>query len=405
MEHMTAHPETAGTRTLWRALPWVVAALTLAGTLFALLVSPNSLLDDVAPAAIPVMFAILGVVIAVRRPGNGIAWLFLLIGPAFLLEPIGETILAGDPEPLSFWDVLALAGRGSGFFIGSALAFLVLYMFPTGHFLSRRWSWAGWTAIGLSAEVVFLSLFLDTVELSGPSGASRTTNPIGFIPTDWWATEDAPLKWVFALALIALIGGAIPAVVVRYRRSNQTVRTQIKWVTFFFVVFAVLFAINLFTPGEGDVWGLLSTISLALIPVVITVSIIQYRLYEIDRIISRTLGYGIVVGLLAAAFFGLVALLTALLPAQNSLAVAASTLAVAALFNPIRKRVQTRIDRRFNRSAYKAEIVSEQFGARLRDSLTTEQLVELWHQTVTDHLQPASSGFWLNEEKITVDRT
>lgn len=401
---MVVHPETAAERKLWRALPWMVAALTVAGTAFALVVSRDGLLDDTVPASIPVLFAFSGVLIAVRQPGNRIAWLFLMLGPAFLIEVLGWNLVADHPEPPSFWDVLTLAGINSGFFIGGALAFLVIYLFPTGRFLTRRWSWAGWLAIGFSVEVFAVNLFLDTVGLSEfPGETWSTRNPIGFIPSEWWH-DGGPLQAIFGLMLLPVIFGALPAVIVRYRRSSRAVRAQIKWVTLAFVVFVVMFAINLLTPGEGDIWGLLSTISLALIPVVITMAIIQYRLFDIDRIISKTVGYTIVVALLTAAFFASVALITALLPTQNSLAVAASTLAVAALFNPLRKRVQTSIDRRFNRSAYQADIVAQEFAARLREPLTTDQLVLLWKETVTDYLQPESSGVWLNEGKSPEDR-
>lgn len=400
MEHMTVHPETTTeTHEPWRALPWMVAALTLVGTGFALLVSPDSLLDNAAPAAIPVLFAALGVLIAVRRPGNRIAWLFLLIGPVFLVEVVGWNLVADHPEPPSFWDVLTLAGINSAYFIGGALAFLVIYLFPTGRFLTRRWSVAGWLAIGLSIEVFVVHLFLDTVGLAEFPGESwSTSNPIGFIPSDWWY-EGGPLQVIFGVGLLAVIFGAIPAVVVRWRRSSQTVRAQIKWVTLSFVVFVVLYAINLLTPEEGDIWGLLSTFSFVLIPVVITVAIVQYRLFDIDRIISRTIGYTIVVALLAAAFLALTALITSLLPTQNSLAVAASTLAVAALFNPLRKWIQTRLDRRFNRSAYEAELIGESFATRLSQQLTTDQIVKEWQQTVGQTLQPATSGVWIKSSQ------
>ncbi len=404
MTQMTAVPDRRRPYRLRRALPWLVAALTAAGTVFAFLESPNGLPDNLAGAAGPVLFTVLGVLIALRQPGNRIAWLFLLISPAYLIEVIGMRLIADHAEPPSLWAVLTLAGINSSFFIGGALAFLVLHLFPTGHYLTRRWSWAGWFAIGASAEAFVVYLFLDTVGLSGFPGEDWSThNPFGFIPSESWV-NGGPLQLIFGGMLLAVIFGAIPAVVVRYRRSDQTVRTQIKWVTFSFVMFAVLFAVNLLTPGEGDIWGLLMSISLAMIPVAIASAIVRYRLFDIDRIISRTLSYAIVVTVLAAAFFGLVALITALLSTQNSLAVAASTLAVAALFNPLRKRVQHRVDRRFNRSAYQADELVEHFSVRLRESLDVDELTELWLQTTTDSVQPQIAGIWLNPDYAHPER-
>jgi hypothetical protein len=108
----------------------------------------------------------------------------------------------------------------------------------------------------------------------------------------------------------------------------------------------------------------------------------------------------VVVAVLAAAFFALVTLITVLLPAQDSLAVAASTLAVSAIFNPVRKRVQNTVDRRFNRSAYEAENISESFSSRLRESLTTTQIINEWQETVNQSLQPEASGIWIKERSL-----
>ena len=148
---------------------------------------------------------------------------------------------------------------------------------------------------------------------------------------------------------------------------------------------------------DPTLYGLLNLAALGVIPVAITIAVTRYKLFEIDRIISRTVSYALVVGLLVAVFFGLVTLVTAVLPPDASdLAIAASTLAVAALFNPLRKRVQHAVDRRFNRSSYQAARLSEQFAARLDQPHTVEEIAELWKQTVNESLQPQASGLWLN---------
>ena len=199
---------------------------------------------------------------------------------------------------------------------------------------------------------------------------------------------------IVVLGLTAVGGGF--SLIMRYRRSSVVTRAQIRWMFFSTLIVAGVFILVATTNASQKMaGGLLLQVAVISIPVSITVAITRYRLFEIDRIISRTLSYTVVVAVLAAAFFGLVALITAALSAPNSLAVAASTLAIAALFNPLRKRVQNTIDRRFNRSAYDAEIISEAFASRLREPLTTTQIIEDWQRTVDESLQPETSGIWI----------
>ena len=146
-------------------------------------------------------------------------------------------------------------------------------------------------------------------------------------------------------------------------------------------------------------FGILFLTVIGITPVAMTIAITRYKLFEIDRLISRTLSYTIVIGMLALVFLGLVTLVTSLLPTQNAVAVAASTLAVATLFNPLRKRVHKAVDRRFNRSAYQAEAVSDEFAAKLRKSLTIEQLAEVWQSTVEESFQPTFSRIWIDQNQ------
>lgn len=204
------------------------------------------------------------------------------------------------------------------------------------------------------------------------------------------------------LGLLTLSLGGFVAMTVRFRRSGLVERTQIKWVLCAALVFALTYAaslvVNWFGGSFGDgLLGFLFVFSIALIPISITAAITRYRLFEIDRIISRTLSYAAVVIVLGALFLGMVTLVTALLPTQNSLAVAGATLVVAALFNPIRRRIQYAVDRRFNRSGYRAEELSEQFNARLRESLTTDELIDVWGETVNEALKPSATGIWIRD--------
>lgn len=149
-------------------------------------------------------------------------------------------------------------------------------------------------------------------------------------------------------------------------------------------------------PALDPVSGLVLFVPLTILPVAISLAIVRYRLYEIDRLISRTISYLIIVVMLGGVYtFGAVWLPTRLLGEQGPIFVAASTLAVAALFNPLRKRIQRFVDRRFNRSGYQAEIISQQFALKLQESRSAVELADALDRTVEEALQPSSTGIWL----------
>ncbi|MDH3462851.1 MAG: hypothetical protein OEM32_04405 [Acidimicrobiia bacterium] len=131
------------------------------------------------------------------------------------------------------------------------------------------------------------------------------------------------------------------------------------------------------------------------LPASIVIAVTRYHLYEIDKLISRTISYAVVAGALAVSFFGVTTLITALIPTQSSLAVAASAVTVAALFNPLGRRAQVAVDKRFNRSAFQAEVVADRFAAELREPLAVEQVLEIWRATVHELFQPETSTVWL----------
>jgi len=159
------------------------------------------------------------------------------------------------------------------------------------------------------------------------------------------------------------------------------------------VVYGTLAVINGEQPlGWIDV---LFALTLASIPVAIAIAVLRYRLYDIDRLLSRTVSYTVVVGLLAALFFGTIGVLTSLLPAPDDITIAASTLGVFALFNPLRRRVQNAVDRRFNRSHHDSVRVMDHFSATLRDQLDADQVVDDWVGVVSETMQPVSVGLWL----------
>jgi ABC-type bacteriocin/lantibiotic exporter with double-glycine peptidase domain len=161
--------------------------------------------------------------------------------------------------------------------------------------------------------------------------------------------------------------------------------------------YTVVLVLQSWTDGEGVVFSLLFVPSIASIPISITIAITRYRLFEIDRIISRTLSYAMIVVVLATVFVGVVTLTSSILPSQNSLAVAASTLAVAALFNPLRRKVQRVVDHRFNRAGYNATLVAEEFANRLQNKLEIGEITDDWTNTVNQALQPAFTSAWIRD--------
>jgi len=230
----------------------------------------------------------------------------------------------------------------------------------------------------------------------------NSSNPIGFLEPE--VGEFMNSQSVGIMMLLALGGGA--SIIVRYRRSDSLVRAQVKWVLYASAIAAVALQLISFSDGNPILYLLSALTALAVIPTAITVAIIRYKLFEIDRLISRTVSYGFVVGLLGGLFAVLTWLPSLVIggvggngegSAPQPVIIAAATLAVAALFNPLRRRTQYIVDRRFNRSGYQAEVVSEEFAAQLRAPMSADQIMDLWTQTAVDNMQPQAAGIWLKE--------
>ncbi|MEA1902288.1 MAG: hypothetical protein U9N56_02050 [Actinomycetota bacterium] len=389
-------------KTLNSRLPWIWAGLVTVASVVLFLVASSGIegfeygaAETASWMVLPILYTWLGALIVARQPGNRIAWILFSVAVGVLLDGAAQPFILTAPNPPTAIDYLALFLANSMWVVIFFPLFMLLYLFPTGRFLSRRWAWAGWLAVGMVVTFLVIGIFAET--WGTPNDDWVIDNPIGFVPNDWGA-----FGVVWNLGLIALPVGGFAAMTVRFRRSNVVERTQIKWVLYAALVFALSYVgsviLNAVGGSFGDLLiGSLFALSLALLPLSIAAAITRYRLFEIDRIISRTLAYAVVVALLGALYFGMITLITSLLPTQNALAVAGSTLAVAALFNPVRKRIQHAVDRRFNRSGYQAEVVSEEFASTMRGSLTAEELVDEWNRTVTDTFHPEAIGIWLNQ--------
>jgi hypothetical protein len=199
------------------------------------------------------------------------------------------------------------------------------------------------------------------------------------------------------LLVLAAIVAAIVSLVVRWVRSRGVERLQMKWLVLAFAVFLVGVLAEFGGFQDSMVANIFLPAGLLLIPVTIVVAVTRYRLYEIDRILSRTVTYAIVVVVLGAVYLGGLAALTTLLSTDSPLAVAGSTLAAAALFNPLRKRVQGWVDQRFNRSRYDAQRVVDLFSDTLQKDLDQDHLVTGWVGVVSETMQPASAAVWVRE--------
>jgi hypothetical protein len=295
--------------------------------------------------------------------------------------------------------------QGSFALVAFTIAFMFL-LFPTGTLPSRRWlpvAAAGLLLAGLATAG--LAVHPGPVGVPAPGGVSLSIpNPLG-------AGNLGP---VLGTLLIGTFPGAVAApapflaaalvlLAVRYRAGGQLLRQQVKWLALIAVVFAVAVLFVVIGTAAGHSWSWLVTtaytageVSVLLgVPVAMTIAILRHRLYDIDRIISRTLAYAIVTGLLVGLYAGLVLLATQVLGFHSSAAVAVSTLATAALFSPLRRRVQRMVDRRFNRARYDAEATVAVFAAQLKDVVDLDSLRDDLASAVHKTLEPAHLSVWI----------
>lgn len=382
-------------RSAWPATGMVVAVLAgLIGSFSLLAMTPGRRpLDDLSFSLGVAFFTFVGAVIVARQPRNRIGWLFAAIG---LLWVTGD--LAGRYSTYSHLtgrgnEVLTFLGAwfGEWYWFGFLmLTFSLLpQLFPDGQPMAGRWAtFAKWVSHFTLAAVV-LTMFEDELVLIGTNSVVR--NPFG-IPGFHDIEEGSTALLIFLGGLTAIIGAAA-AIIVRFRRSRGEERQQLKWFTLAVLALVVQFAAqSAFSGEEGHASPLLDGVALALVPISAAIAILRYRLYDIDLVINRALVYTTLSAILAGAYLGLVVLLQGLLnpvTADSDVAVAGSTLAVAALFRPVRSYVQGFIDRRFYRHKYDARRTLEGFTATLRDDVDLEHLTGDLVSVIHDTVQPS----------------
>ena len=326
---------------------------------------------------------LVGLLLARRRPENSIGWLFLGIWvySALFADLVAwaehQALSAGyTGHTLATW----IVQWGWVPVIGCVVLFPML-LFPTGRPLNRRWR----RLVVASAIVVALwtlAFALQTAQYADPFGNALGQSPYGIHGAFFNA-----MPYVLATAFVGLTLCGLCCLVLRFRRGDAVVQAQMKW-----VVIAGLFwlPVLLFQGDHGD-GGLIDVwvgVALAAIPVAMGVAILRYRLYDIDRIISRTASYAVVTGVLISVYAVTVTAVTRLLPSSSKLAVAAATLAAAALARPLLRRVQVAVDRRFNRSRYDALRTLEAFGEQLRGKADVDQVSVLLLGAVASTLEP-----------------
>ncbi|HEU4750199.1 MAG TPA: hypothetical protein VFT54_04000 [Acidimicrobiia bacterium] len=357
-----------------------------------------------------ILFAILlvglisGLLVA-KRPDHRISWLLTGAALAGGIAGLSAQALPSGLTELSWWQAtLAIISGPAWYALLLIVLVLIPLLFPTGAPPSSRWRWVGW--IGGGSTAVFSALWALQERFctdSGESGncLSQADNPIGI--TGLTNPEESVIGGFLYVGLLLGAVAALISLLIRFRRSGAVERQQMKWVGFSIGLFLTetlaveVLWIDVLGQPESPVFAIIQQILWVAIPTSIAIAILRYRLYEIDRIVSRTVSYALIAVVLASVYAGGVIGLQALIPDVGDLAIAASTLAAVALFSPLRRRIQGWVDRRFNRRRYDAERVVEAFSSRLRDAVDLASVTADLRDVVTRTVEPVVATLWLRD--------
>ncbi len=366
--------------------------------------SDFTLVDSLPNVILSLAFGGAGLVVARRQPRNPIGWL-LLAGAVLLMLSADATAYVAlvyhfDRRDLPFGRVALLCSLLWAPAIALMPASTVF--FPDGRLTSPRWRWvlraylpvaALWVACFYAVAVNALVVHRIAVNLAGDLTVQDN-------PTSGFALDVSNVETILQIVVSVFWVAMVGRVVVRYRRAVGERREQLKWlmsgaaITIVATVFVTFYGQGTLSAGAQT---LLAVVSVAIIaaPVGMGVAILKYRLYEIDRLISRTLAYALLTGVLVGTFIGIVALTTEVLPLSSRVGVTAATLAAAGLFNPLRHRLQRLVDRRFNRARYDAEAIVAAFTASLRDAVELDAIRDQLLDVVNDAVQPTHASLWI----------
>jgi hypothetical protein len=381
-----------------------VLVLVLLGTTatLAALIHQATFLNLATGIPIPLVYAGVGVIVARHQPRNPVGWILILFVVLFLIwvdagfyavlcYHLGHHGLPLGPAAVVLTSVWPLA---------FALFPLVILLFPDGRLTSRRWRWV---LCGYAVAVAYIVVVNLAPALAVAASHDIQVNSSGDITNannqpGWAAHLPAGLTAVAFLTIGVISLSFVGHQVLSWRRAAGERRQQLKWLACGAVITlcAGLLGSELTVDGAGS---RLLEVGVTAMPIAIGVGILKYRLYDIDRIISRTLAYAIVTGLLIGVYAGLVLLATQVLTIKSPVAVAASTLAAAALFSPLRRRVQRAVDRRFNRARYDADQTVAAFAVRLKDAVDLDTVQDDLAGVVQRVLEPAHLTLWVSETR------
>jgi hypothetical protein len=371
-------------------LCWISLALVVPGV--ALRIALPEGMDDEAFYAVAatlgaVLLPLVGGLIAARLPANANGWLLCALGVLYGVVTFSDGVRRTGAVPS--WAAWLLIK--AGFAVILCLLVLVLLLFPTGRLPGPPWRWPARAAVLVPAAALLVLPFAPS-----PDDPSATTP---------WAVGGRAGNVLVDLlegavrGMLLLIVLAAVSVLVRFRRAGPVERQQLKWFLLAAVLAAVMIVVDqLGVPLGRAVWAVLDAIAFALLPAAVGIAVLRYRLYEIDRIISRTVSYGLLTAVLIGLYLVVVALLRPVLEpltGSSALAVAGSTLAVAAVFNPARRRLQAAVDRRFDRGRYDAARAVDAFTARLRDQVDLDEVTAGLRDTVVATVAPTRVAVWL----------
>lgn len=386
----------------WLAVAmWLALLAATAAYVLLLLNDPEGILDrtGIFLNVIALVFGTTGLVLVRRVPGNRIGWIYLAAGVfggltvASFTYP-GVAVAKGWPLAVE----VAVISDVVYFPWILTMVSLPALLFPDGKLPSPRWRWV---ARAIVALYVLILLF-------GPVYPTITNDVFAGEPNPWAVDALVPFfqsaVWsVMGMSLLAVsLLGPVVALLLRFRRSVGVERLQLKWLAFSASVAVVGLGLTYALGGEGEGWlsviTVIGFIGVLSIPVTTGMAIVRYRLYEIDRLISRTLTYGLLAGLLAAVYAAGV-FLVGTLAFDDGIGVALSTLAVAALVNPLRKQLQARIDRRFSRTGYDAEEVLDAFSRSVADQVDVDTLVDDLLEVVDETVVPEGAAVWVRQPR------
>ena len=388
---------------LWTALLFIATVFVVINELASRDPTENvisvigTILDSLSLFAFPVV----GALIISRQPKNSVGWLLMVTSLTSILDPFIRSQIIGltaPPQDPSFFFLAAVLLSNTTWLLAIIPIFFIALLFPTGKPLTPRWRWAVAYALAVSLSFFGLAILDKTLapdaSIYGVNWSIR--NPLGILEV-----SDSLLGiWLAGLVILALL--SVASIVLRYRRANGSERKQINWILYAISVFGAFYIPYTLSQSWGaGIWAIFIDIFFITIPLSIGIAILRYRLYDIDIIIRRTLQYSLLTGLLALVYFGSVVLLQSLtenmIGEQSPLVIVLSTLMIAALFNPLRTRVQTFIDRRFFRQKYDAALTLANFAAVARDEVAMERLSAALLGVIDETMQPQAVSFWLRE--------